>query len=53
MFSTSIIATIIKEFSGNLFLYPGGTIAPLLHECKRINVNLIVSKMSKEQDIWL
>ncbi len=44
MFSTSIIATIIKEFSGNLFLYPGGTIAPLLHECKRINVNLIVSK---------
>jgi acetolactate synthase-1/2/3 large subunit len=44
MYSTSIIATIIKEFSGNLFLYPGGTIAPLLYECKRINVNLIVSK---------
>lgn len=44
MFSTSIIAKIIKEFSGNLFLYPGGTIAPLLNECKQINVNLIVSK---------
>ena len=44
MFSTSIIAKIIKECSGNLFLYPGGTIAPLLNECEQINVNLVVSK---------
>lgn len=44
MFSTSIIAKIIKKFSKNLYLYPGGTIAPLLHECKKIGVNLIVSK---------
>lgn len=44
MFSTAIISKIIKEFGNNLYLYPGGTIAPLLYECKRINVNLIVSK---------
>lgn len=44
MFSTAIIANIIKYFNGNLFLYPGGTIAPLLKECKNIDVNLIVSK---------
>ena len=44
MFSTAIIAKIIKEISQNLFLYPGGTIAPLLYECKQIGVNLIVSK---------
>lgn len=47
MFSTSIIAKIIKETSQNLFLYPGGTIAPLLHECKRMEVNLIVSKQEQ------
>ncbi|QDF30228.1 thiamine pyrophosphate-binding protein [Halarcobacter anaerophilus] len=44
MFSTAVIAKVIKEFSGNLFLYPGGTIAPLLQECKNIGVNLVVSK---------
>lgn len=44
MFSTAIISKIISTFSRNLFIYPGGTIAPLLHECKRIGINLIVAK---------
>ncbi len=44
MFSTTIISKIIKNFSGNLYLYPGGTIAPLLQECKNDGVNLVVSK---------
>lgn len=44
MFSTVIISKIIKKFSNNLYLYPGGTIAPLLHECKKIGINLIVAK---------
>jgi acetolactate synthase-1/2/3 large subunit len=44
MYVTAIISKIIKNTSGNLYLYPGGTIAPLLHECKKDNINLIVSK---------
>lgn len=44
MYATAIISKIIKNTSGNLYLYPGGTIAPLLHECKKDNINLIVSK---------
>jgi len=44
MYATAIISKIIKEKSGNLYIYPGGTIAPLLHECKKDNINLIVSK---------
>ncbi|MGJ0298627.1 thiamine pyrophosphate-binding protein [Aliarcobacter cryaerophilus] len=44
MFSTAIISKIIKEFGNNLYLYPGGTIAPLLDECKNIGINLIVAK---------
>jgi len=44
MYATAIISKIIKEKSGNLYIYPGGTIAPLLHECKKDNINFIVSK---------
>ncbi len=44
MYSTAIISKIIKVLSGNLYLYPGGTIAPLLKECKDLDVNLIVAK---------
>jgi len=38
MYATAIISKIIKEVSGNLYIYPGGTIAPLLHECKKDNL---------------
>ena len=44
MYAAVIIAKIIKEKSGRLYVYPGGTIAPLIHECKRFDVDLIVSK---------
>ena len=44
MFATSIITKIIKHISGNLYVYPGGTIAPLLHEAKRDGIDIIVSK---------
>lgn len=44
MYATAIIAKIIKEKSGRLYVYPGGTIAPLFHECKRANIDLIVAK---------
>lgn len=44
MYATSIITRIIKHISGNLYVYPGGTIAPLLHEAKNDSINIIVSK---------
>ncbi len=44
MYLTSIITREIKKYSNNLYIYPGGTIAPLLHEAKRENINLIISK---------
>lgn len=44
MYSTAIISKIIRKTSNNLYVYPGGTIAPLLYECKSDNINLIVAK---------
>ncbi|MBI1920066.1 MAG: thiamine pyrophosphate-binding protein [Geobacter sp.] len=44
MFATAIIANCIKNMGKSLYLYPGGTIAPLLHECKRAGVELVVTK---------
>lgn len=44
MFATSIITKIIKHISGKLYVYPGGTIAPLLHEAKKEGIDIIVSK---------
>jgi len=37
MYVAAIISKIIKKTSGYLYLYPGGTTAPLLHEFKRLN----------------
>jgi acetolactate synthase-1/2/3 large subunit len=44
MYSTAIITREMKKYSNNLYIYPGGTIAPLLHEAKRDGLNLIVTK---------
>lgn len=44
MFSTSIISKLIKQLGANLYTYPGGTIAPLLHEAKKDKIATIVSK---------
>lgn len=44
MYATALIAKLIKEKNKKLYIYPGGTIAPLLHECKRVDIDLIVSK---------
>lgn len=44
MFSTSIIAKSIKHIRNTLYVYPGGTIAPLLHESKREGLEIIVAK---------
>ncbi len=44
MLSTKLIAELILKTEGCLYTYPGGTIAPLLHECKHNGVDLIVSK---------
>lgn len=44
MYATSIITKIIKHTSGNLYVYPGGTIAPLLYEAKKDGIDIIVSK---------
>ncbi len=43
-FSAAFIAKVIKEISGNLYVYPGGTIAPLLQEAKKIGISILVSK---------
>jgi acetolactate synthase-1/2/3 large subunit len=44
MYLTAVITQEIKKYTNNLYIYPGGTIAPLLHEAKRENINLIVAK---------
>jgi acetolactate synthase I/II/III large subunit len=44
MYSTALIAQTVLLFSKNLYLYPGGTIAPILHECKSSGVSLVCAK---------
>jgi len=44
VFSTSIITKLIKYLNCHLYTYPGGTIAPLLHEAKHDKIEIIVSK---------
>ncbi len=44
MFSASFIIKVVKEISENLYVYPGGTIAPLLHEAKKVGINILVAK---------
>lgn len=44
MFATAVIAQQIKFLGKSLYVYPGGTIAPLLHECRRAGIEMIVAK---------
>lgn len=44
VFSTSIITKLIKYLGCNLYTYPGGTIAPLLHDAKKDKIKILVSK---------
>jgi len=42
--TAKLIASLIKHFDKSLYTYPGGTIAPIFHECKALGVPLICSK---------
>ena len=44
MYATTLVAKLIIKSQKNLFTYPGGTIAPLYHECKRLGVKLLCTK---------
>lgn len=44
MLSTALIAKLIQDTGQCLYTYPGGTIAPLFHECVNHGVELIVAK---------
>jgi acetolactate synthase-1/2/3 large subunit len=44
MYASALIATVIKHFGKSLYVYPGGTIAPIFHECKAAGVPLICTK---------
>lgn len=44
MFATALIAKLLKFLKKSLYVYPGGTIASIFHECKKGGVDLIVSK---------
>lgn len=44
MYASALIATLIKHFNKSLYVYPGGTIAPIFHECKAAGVPLICAK---------
>ena len=44
MYSAVLIAELLEQLGKNLHVYPGGTIAPIFHECRRLNVPLICAK---------
>jgi acetolactate synthase I/II/III large subunit len=44
MNATALIAKMIKATQKSLYTYPGGTIAPIYHECSRSGVEIICSK---------
>ncbi len=44
MYSSALIASLLKYLNKTLYTYPGGTIAPIFHECKAIGVPLICTK---------
>lgn len=47
MLATAFIARQLKFLEKPLYLYPGGTIAPLLHECRNAGVELVVAKVEQ------
>lgn len=42
--TTKLIAALLKSLGKSLHTYPGGTIAPIFHECKAVGVPLICTK---------
>jgi acetolactate synthase-1/2/3 large subunit len=44
MYAAKIIATFLKFYKKSLYTYPGGTIAPIYHECKLAHVPIICAK---------
>jgi acetolactate synthase I/II/III large subunit len=44
MYASALVASLIKHFDKSLYVYPGGTIAPIFHECKAAGVPLICTK---------
>lgn len=44
MFTAALIAKLLKTSGKTLYTYPGGTIAPLFHECKAAGVPLLCAK---------
>ncbi|MEZ4483738.1 MAG: thiamine pyrophosphate-binding protein [Syntrophotaleaceae bacterium] len=44
MYAAALIAELLKAYGKKFFVYPGGTIAPIFHECKAAGVELLCSK---------
>jgi len=44
MYATALIAKLLKARGRDLYVYPGGTIAPIFHECKAAGVPLVCAK---------
>ena len=44
MLTTALIAALLKGCKRALYTYPGGTIAPIYHECKAVGVPFICAK---------
>ncbi len=44
MYTTAVIAKLLKTRGKALYVYPGGTITPIFHECKAAGVPLICGK---------
>ena len=42
--TSKLLANLLKHFNKSLYTYPGGTIAPIYHECIVADVSLICSK---------
>ncbi|MDX1809324.1 MAG: thiamine pyrophosphate-binding protein [Sulfurospirillaceae bacterium] len=47
LYTTAIIANMIKQFTDNLYTYPGGTIAPLYCEAKKLGLNIVVARQEQ------
>jgi thiamine pyrophosphate-dependent acetolactate synthase large subunit-like protein len=44
MLTINLIATLLKINKKSLYNYPGGTVAPIFHECKKVGVPLLCTK---------
>lgn len=44
MYATAIMAQLLNKRQATLYTYPGGTIAPLYHECQRLQVPILCGR---------